>query len=100
MNRTELVMKELNVTKADALKIVEHLRKHDCLDWIDDFDEDGRSREPLVDVHWEDNFKDMINWQYEDVQPFEMLGKSKDINDYPEMLKLENVVIFWYAMVV
>ncbi len=99
MNRTNIVMKALEVKKEDALKIIEHLTKQDCLDWIDEYDEENYDREPLVDVHYEDNFEDMIDWQYEDTMPSKMLGKSADIKDYPEMLQLKNKVIFWYGLV-
>lgn len=80
-------------------KIVSHLTKHDCLEWIDDYKEENRSNEPLVDVHYESDFEDMIDWQYEDAKPSEMLGKSNDIKDYPEMLELEDEIIFWYGLV-
>ncbi len=99
MNRTNIVMKALEVEKEDALKIIKHLTKQDCLDWIDEYDEENYDREPLVDVHYEDNFEDMIDWQYEDTMPSKMLGKSTDIKDYPEMLQLKNKVIFWYGLV-
>ena len=99
MDRINIVMKALEVDKYDAAKIVEHLTKQNCLDWIDEFDEDWRDKEPIVDVHYENNFEDMIDWQYEDVKPSEMLGKSADIKDYPEMLQLSDNVIFWYGLV-
>ena len=98
MNRVEIVMKALNVGREDSLKIVEHLIKQGCEDWIDDFVEDN-TEEPLTDVHYESNFEDMIDWQYEDATPSEMLGKSNNIKDYPEMLELEDEVIFWYGLV-
>lgn len=99
MSRVDTVMKALKVKKEDALKIVEHLTNHDCLEWIDDYKEGNRINEPLVDVHYENNFEDMINWQYEDYKPSEMLGMSDDIEDYREMLELDNKVIFWYGLV-
>lgn len=99
MSRIEIVMEALNVEKEDAEKIVEHLTKHDCLGWIDNYNEENRSNEPLVDVHYESDFEDMIDWQYDDAKPSEMLGKSADIKDYPEMLELEDNVIFWYGLV-
>ena len=99
MNRTNIVMKALDVKKEDALKIIDHLTKQDCLEWIDDFDKECPEGEQLVDVHFEDNFKDMIDWQYEDANPSEMLGMSANIEDYPEMLQLKDKVIFWYALV-
>ena len=97
MNRTNIVMKALDVKKEDALKIIDHLTKQDCLEWIDDFDEEHCEGEQLVDVHYEDNFEDMIDWLYEDVKPSEILGMSANIKDYPEMLQLKDKVIFWYA---
>lgn len=99
MKRVGIVMKALNVKKRDAIRIVEHLTKHDCLEWIDDYNEENRSNEPLVDVHYETDFEDMIDWQYEDSKPSEMLGMSADINDHKEMLELEDEVIFWYGLV-
>ena len=97
--RTEIVMNALKVEKVDAQKIVNHLRKHDCLWWIDEYDEENRSEEPLTDVHYENDFEDMIDWQYDDTKPSEILGMSKNIEDYPCMLELENEVIFWYGLV-
>ena len=99
MNRTNIVMKALDVKKEDALKIIDHLTKQDCLEWIDDFDEECREGEQLVDVHYEDSFEDMIDWQFEDAKPSEMFGLSANIEDYPEMLQLKDKVIFWYALV-
>ena len=99
MSRIEIVMKALDVEREDAERIVEHLTKHDCLEWIDDYKEENRSNEPLVDVHYETDFEDMIDWQYDDAKPSEMLGKSADIKDYPEMLELEYNIIFWYGLV-
>lgn len=99
MDRIDIVMKALEVDKDDAVKIVEHLTKQDCLDWIDDYDEERRDREPLVDVHYENNFEDMIDWQYDDANPSEMLGKPIHINGYSEMLQLKDKVIFWYGLV-
>ncbi len=99
MNRTNIVMKALEVDKEDALKIIEHLTKQDCLDWIDSYQEENRSNEPLADVHYEIDFEDMINWQYDDAKPYDMLGKSTNIKDYPEMLQLKDNVIFWYGLV-
>lgn len=98
MNRVDIVMKALNVGREDGLKIVEHLIKQGCEDWIDDFVEDN-TEEPLTDVHYESNFEDMIDWQYEDCKPSEMLEVSSNISDHVEMLKLSNEVIFWYGLV-
>ena len=99
MKRVGIVMQALNVKKRDAVRIVEHLKKHDCLEWIDDYKEENRSNEPLVDVHYETDFEDMIDWQYDDCKPSEMLGISSDIKDHPAMLELEDEVIFWYGLV-
>ena len=99
MSRVNIVMQALNVGKEDAQKIIKHLTKYECLEWIDDYDADYSDHEPLVDVHYEDNFEDMIDWQFEDVKPSEMLGRSANIKDYPEMLKLKDKVIFWYGLV-
>lgn len=99
MSKVNIVMKALNVEKEDAEKIVVHLTKHGCLEWIDNYKEENRSNEPLVDVHYETDFEDMIDWQYDDAKPSEMLGKSTDIKDYPEMLELEDEIIFWYGLV-
>lgn len=99
MKRVGIVMDALNVKKRDAIRIVQHMKKHDCLEWIDDYDENNRENEPLVDIHYEADFEDMIDWQYENSKPSEILGMSTDINDYPEMLQLENKVIFWYGFV-
>ena len=98
MDRIDIVMKALEVDKDDAAKIVEHLTKQDCLDWIDDYDEEGRD-EPLTDVHYENNFEDMIDWQYDDANPSEMLGKPTHINGYSVMLQIKDKVIFWYGLV-
>ena len=99
MNRVDIVMQALEVEKEDAIKIVEHLTKQDCLDWIDEYNEENCENEPLVDVHYEIDFDDMIDWKFEDAEPSEMLGKSANIEDYPEMLQLEHNVIFWYGLV-
>lgn len=102
MDRIKIVMKALEVDKDDAAKIVEHLTKQDCLDWIDDYDEERdekRCDEPLTDVHYECSFEDMIDWQYDDANPSEMLGKPTHINGYSEMLQLKDKVIFWYGLV-
>lgn len=99
MSRVDVVMKTLDVEREDAEKIVNHLTKHNRLGWIDNYKEENRSNEPLIDVHYEMDFEDMIDWIYEDVKPSEMLGKSNNINDYPAMLELEYEVIFWYGLV-
>ena len=99
MNRADIVMKALKVKEDDALKIVEHLTKQDCLDWIDDYKEENRDDESLVDVHYESNFEDMIDWIFDDARPSEMLGLSEDIKDYSQMLQLKDSVIFWYGLV-
>lgn len=96
MRRIGIVMKALDVEIEDAEKIVKHLTQHNLLEWIDDYDEDSKNGQPLVDVHYESTFEDMINWKYEDTPPFDMLGKSSDIKDYPELLELKLNVIFWY----
>ena len=98
-SRAKIVMKALNVEMEDAKRIVEHLTKHDCLEWIDDYKEENRSDEPLVDVHYESDFEDMIDWQYEDYKPSKMLGISENIEDHKMMLELEDNVIFWYGLV-
>lgn len=98
MNRTDIVMKALKVDKDDAKRIVEHLIGQGCEEWIDDYKEDGKD-EPLTDVHYESTFEDMIDWQYEGSSPSEMLGKPTVIEEYPEMLQLSNVIIFWYGLV-
>ena len=98
MTREQIVMKALNVEKEDAKKIVEHLIKQECEEWIDDYKENGKD-EPLTDVHYEKSFDDMIDWQYEGSSPSEMLGKSSVIEEYPEMLQLKDKVIFWYGLV-
>ena len=98
MCRIEIVMNALEVEIEDAEKIVEHLTKHNCLEWIDEYDEENLD-EPLTDVHYESSFEDMIDWQFDDTKPSEMLGKSSNIEDYPEMLELEDQVIFWYGLV-
>lgn len=99
MNRIGIVTKALGVSVDDAEKVIAHLISHDRIDWIDDYNEENRGNEPLVDVHYENTFKDMIDWKFEEARPSEMLGRSNNIEDYPEMLKLENVVIFWYGLV-
>ena len=98
MNRIDIVMEVLGVSKKDALTIIEHLDKQGCLDWIDDYDEES-CYEQLTDIHCESNFKDMIDWVFEDCRPSEMLGRPTDIGDYPEMLQLTDKVIFWYSLV-
>lgn len=99
MNRIDIVMKALEVSKEDALKIVEHLTKQDCLDWIDSYKEENCDDEPLVDIHYESNFEDMIDWKFEGAKPSEIFRLSADIKDYPEMLQLKDSVIFWYGLV-
>ena len=99
MSRTEIVMKALKVEKQDALKIIEHLEICDCLHWVDDYDTENNNDEPLVDVHYESTFEDMIDWQYEDCKPSQILGMSENIKDHKEMLQLSNKVIFWYGLV-
>jgi len=98
MSRTDIVMKALKVDRKDAERIVEHFIRHDCVEWIDDYTENGRD-EPLTDVHYEKSFDNMIDWQYEGSSPSEMLGKPAVIEEYPEMLQLSDVVIFWYGLV-
>ena len=91
-------MNALEVDREDAVKIVKHFKKQGCLDWIDDYDADSRD-EPLTDVHYEDSFEDMVDWQYEDCKPSEMFGVSANIKEHPCMLELSDVVIFWYGLV-
>lgn len=97
MKREEIVMKALKVDLEDAKTIVNHLEKLNCEEWIDDY-KNGKD-EPLTDVHYEKTFDKMIDWQYEGSSPSEMLGKSTVIEEYPEMLQLKDVVIFWYGLV-
>jgi hypothetical protein len=99
MVREKIVMKALKVKEKDAKKIVEHLTKHDCLEWIDEYKKENHNNEPLVDVHYEKTFEDMIDWKFEDCMPSEMLDVPKNIEGYPEMLKLTDVVVFWYGLV-
>jgi len=56
--------------------------------------------ESLTDVHFEPTFRDMINWQYEDIEPFEMLDVSSNLKKHKEYLYLpdEDEYIFFYAM--
>lgn len=98
MSREQIVIKALHVEKEDAKKIVKHLTEQDCVEWIDEYTENGKDN-LLTDVHYEKSFDNMIDWQYEGSKPSEMLGKSTDINDYPEMLQLSDKVIFWYGLV-
>jgi hypothetical protein len=98
MTREQIVMKALNVEKEDAKKIVEHLIKQECEEWIDEYIENGKDN-PLTDVHYEKSFDNMIDWQFEGSKPSEMLGKSSVIEEYPEMLQLKDKVIFWYGLV-
>lgn len=97
-NREKIVMNALGVNKEDAKKIIEHLIKQECVEWIDNYKE-NRKDELLTDVHYEKSFDNMIDWQYEEASPSEMLGKPTVIEEYPEMLQLENKVIFWYGLV-
>lgn len=96
--RKQIVMKALKVNKEDAKRIVKHLTEQDCIEWIDKYTEDGKD-EPLTDVHYEKTFNNMIDWQYEDSKPSEMLDKPSVIEEYPEMLQLKDSVIFWYGLV-
>ena len=98
MNRVKIVMKALKVNKDDAKTIVEHLIQQKCEKWIDDYNENGKDN-PLTDVHYEKSFDNMIDWQYEGASPSEMLGMPSVIEEYPEMLQLKDVVIFWYGLV-
>lgn len=98
MTREQIVMKALNVDKEDAKRIVEHLIRQNCEEWIDDYRENGKD-EPLTDVHYEETFDNMIDWQYEGSSPSEMLGRPTVIEEYPEMLQLKDKVIFWYCLV-
>ena len=98
MSRIDIVMKALKVDRGDAKRIVEHLTRQGCEEWIDDYRENGKD-EPLKDVHYEKTFDNMIDWQYDGSSPSEMLGKPSVIEEYPEMLQLSDVVIFWYGLV-
>lgn len=98
MTREQIVIKALKVDKEDAKRIVEHLIRQGCEEWIDDYAKNGKD-EPLTDVHYEKSFDNMIDWQYEGSKPSEMLGKPSVIEEYPEMLQLKNKVIFWYGLV-
>ena len=98
MTREQIVMKALKVEQEDAKKIVKHLTKQDCVEWIDEYAENGKDN-PLTDVHYENTFDNMINWQYEGSSPSDMLGTPTVIEEYPEMLQLKNKVIFWYGLV-
>ena len=97
-NREKIVMNALEVNKEDAKIIVNHLIEQGCEEWIDDYNENGKD-ELLTDVHYEKSFDNMIDWQYEGASPSEMLGRPTVIEEYPEMLQLENKVIFWYGLV-
>lgn len=97
--RIETVMEALNLDKYEADRVVKHLARHDCLDWIDAYSVSKANDEPLVDVHYESTFADMIDWQFEGYSPSQMLNKSSSIEDYPEMLALNHKVIFWYGLV-
>lgn len=97
-NRKKIVMNALRVQEEDAKKIVEHLIEQDCIEWVDDYKENGTD-EPLTDVHYEKSFDNMIDWQYEGSSPSEMLGRPTIIEEYPEMLQLSDAVIFWYGLV-
>lgn len=99
MNRIDIVMKALGISTDDAEKVIAHLISHDCIDWVDTYNEENRSNEPLVDVHYENTFENMIDWKFEGERPSEILGRSNRIEDYPEMLELEDAVIFWYGLV-
>lgn len=96
--RKQIVIKALKVNKEDAKRIIKHLTEQDCIEWIDEYTEDGKDN-PLTDVHYENTFDNMIDWQYEDSKPSEMLGKPTVIEEYPEMLQLKDSVIFWYGLV-
>lgn len=96
--RKQIVMKALKVDKEDAKRIVKHLIEQDCVEWIDEYAENGKDN-PLTDVHYEKNFDNMIDWQYEGSKPSEMLGKPTVIEEYPEMLQLKDKIIFWYGLV-
>lgn len=98
LTRETIVMKALKVDEEDARKIVEHLIREGCEEWIDDYNENGKD-EPLTDVHYEKSFDNMIDWQYEGSSPSEMLGNPAVIEEYPEMLQLKDKVIFWYSLV-
>lgn len=98
MTREQIVVKALKVNEEDAKRIVEHLISQDCEEWIDNYNKNGKD-EPLTDVHWENSFEDMIDWQYEDCKPSEMLGVLENIKDHKEMLQLKDNVIFWYGLV-
>lgn len=98
MDRVNTVIKALKVSKNDAKLIIKHLVEQGCEEWIDDYKENGTD-EPLTDVHYEKSFDNMIDWQYEGSKPSEMLGKPTVIEEYPEMLQLSNVVIFWYGLI-
>lgn len=97
MTREEIVMKALKVDEEDAKTIVNHLVELGCEEWIDDY-KNGKD-ELLTDVHYEKSFDNMIDWQYEGSSPSKMLGKPTVIEEYPEMLQLKDVVIFWYGLV-
>lgn len=98
--RMNIVMKALQVDESDAEIIIDHLAKYNCLEWIDNYKEENRSNEPLVDIHCEDSFEDMFNWKFEGCKPSEILGQSSCVEDYPEMVELGiGTIIHWYELV-
>lgn len=99
MNRIDIVTNALGVSVDDAEKVIAHLTNHGCIGWIDNYSEENRSDEPLVDVHYENTFESMIDWKFEGEKPSEILGRANRIEDYPEMLGLDDGVIFWYGLV-
>lgn len=93
-SRIEIVRKALRVNREDARTIVDYLVEKHCGHWIDNFTE-GNPDEPLTDVHWENDFKGMIDWKYNNARPSEMFQVSQRIEDHNGMLQLSDSVIFW-----
>lgn len=94
MNRIDIVTNALGVSVDDAEKVIAHLTNHGCIGWIDNYSEENRSDEPH-----ENTFESMIDWKFEGEKPSEILGRANRIEDYPEMLGLDDGVIFWYGLV-
>ncbi len=87
-----------NLTEKDAKAIWDYWKKNKFI--IPENLNNPEEYEALGDIHIENTFEDMINWQYDCKTPYEMLGASDKIEDYKEYLELEDkgIIIFFYAV--
>ncbi len=87
-----------DLTEKDAKTIWNYWKKNKFI--IPENLNNPEEYEALGDIHIEKSFEDMINWQFEDYTPFDMLGVSDKIEDHKDYLYLEDEdnVMFFYSM--